>query len=252
MTDAPLLIHTENGIATLTLNRIKQHNALDAQLVTMLDQAFKNLQADESIHLVKITANGTNFCAGGDLSWFKNKTADAADTKILAQMLKRLYEFPKPIVAVAHGATFGGGVGLLACCDIVIAETTAKFCLSEVKLGLAPATISPYLVQAIGMRQATYLTITAESIRADQAKSLGLVHVIADANELASTTHNLIAKLQLNGPEAMSISKILFRYLAPLPQDYLEKTAQLLTEVRTSHEAQEGIQAFLEKRVAQW
>ncbi len=249
---ASLLINTLDGVTTLTLNRIAQHNAFDADLVTAIDQALLHLENAADTRVVKITANGPYFCAGGDLTWFKNKSANSADTKILAQMLKHLYEFPKPVVAIAQGSAFGGGVGLLSCCDVVIAETTATFCLSEVKLGLVPATISPYIIQAIGPRQAAFLALTAERISADHAKAIGLVHTVADADDLEAAAEKLISKLCGNGPQAMSISKKLLRELSPLQHDYVEKTAQLLNEVRASKEAQEGIQAFLEKRVAQW
>ncbi|MDQ2994316.1 MAG: enoyl-CoA hydratase-related protein [Pseudomonadota bacterium] len=247
-----LLINTQNGVTTLTLNRVERHNAFDAELVTAIDRELIKYADDNTTRILVIKANGKFFCAGGDLTWFKSKTNNVSDSTQLAQMLKHLYEFPKPTIAVAQGSAFGGGVGLLACCDLVVADENANFCLSEVKLGLVPATISPYIVQAVGKRQANYLALTAEQITAEHAQTMGLVQLVVETSLLESTTHNIIEKLLRNGPDAMRMTKQLLQELAPLPENYLEKTAHILASVRASEEAQEGIQAFLDKRAAQW
>lgn len=252
-----LLQSFEEGVATLTLNRLKQHNAFDRDLILALQKALDDIAHTPEVRVVKITANGSFFCAGGDLSGFKNATqfTDAenkADAKMLARLLRTLNELPKPTLAVVQGSAFGGGLGLIACCDIAIAVDTATFALSEVKLGLVPATIAPYLLRAIGERPLRRYALTAESFTAVEAHRLGLLHSITQETHLNNLANEMISALLRNGPIAIATTKQLLRDLCPTQPEELEKTAALLAKVRVSPEAQEGLNAFFEKRIPNW
>ncbi len=252
-----LLVHSEAGVATLTLNRLKQRNAFDHALIAEIQRALEMIANNAEIRVLKITANGEFFCAGGDLQWFKNarnlsEIDNVSDALKLAQCLKTLNEFPKPTIAVVQGPALGGGVGLVACSDIVIATTDASFCLSEVKLGLVPATISPYVLRAIGSRQMRRYALSAETISADEALRIGLVHSVVGKKDLKSAEEKLIQQLLNNAPAAMSITKKLISELIVRDSDEVQKTASLLAKIRVSEEAQEGIKAFLEKSEAPW
>jgi len=252
-----LLQSFEQGVATLTLNRLKQHNAFDRDLIVALQNALDAIAHNPQVRVVKITANGRFFCAGGDLSWFKNATqfTDAeneADAKILARLLHTLNELPQPTLAVVQGSAFGGGLGLIACCDIAIAVDTATFSLSEVKLGLVPATIAPFIIRAIGMRQLRRYALTAELISATEAHRLGLLHSITEENLLHNMADDIVNKLLQNAPTAIACTKQLLRDLCPTQPEELEKTAALLAKIRVSPEAQEGLKAFFEKRDPAW
>ncbi len=252
-----LLIECNEGVATLTLNRLQQHNAFNAELIKELQKALDQFAQDTSIRVVTIKANGKYFCAGGDLKWFKNatqltETENREDAALLARLLQTLNAFPKPTVAIIQGSAFGGGVGLIACCDIAIAAHSASFALSEVKLGLVPATIAPYVLRAIGARQLRSLALTAQAFTSEEAYHIGLVHHVVNDSLLAATADNVIAQLLKNGPIAMSTTKKLIQDLSSNPNGELEKTAQLLAQIRVSSEAQEGLSAFFEKRSPSW
>lgn len=252
-----LLQSVEHGVATLTLNRLSAHNAFDASLIRALQTALDQLATDPTVRLLKITANGKFFCAGGDLHWFKNATQlsppeNRADAALLAGLLRTLNLFPKPTLAVIQGPAFGGGVGLIACCDIAVAAQSAAFALSEVKLGLVPATIAPYVLRAIGARQLRRYALTAEMFTAHDAQRMGLVHTVVEDSALTHTTEALAASLLRNGPIAMTTTKRLVEELSVVAAGELEKTAELLAQIRVSHEAQEGLTAFFEKREAVW
>jgi methylglutaconyl-CoA hydratase len=211
------------------------------------------LSENTELRLLKITANGPYFCAGGDLNWFINakslsETENIADASKLAYFLHTLNEFPKPTLAQVQGPAFGGGVGLVACCDFAIASQSASFCLTEVKLGLVPATISPYVLAAIGSRQLRRYALSAEKFSAEEAQSIGLVHSVVKDDDLHETVQNLTNHLLKNAPRAMSITKKLIQELSPQTTEIINKTAALLAKVRVSAEAQEGIKAFLEKK----
>ncbi len=252
-----LLIDCNHNVATLTFNRLEQHNAFDSALIKSLQAALDKFALDPTIRVVKINANGQYFCAGGDLKWFKNatqlsETENREDAALLARLLQTLNAFPKPTVAVIQGSAFGGGVGLIACCDIAIASQSASFALSEVKLGLVPATIAPYVLRAIGARQLRRFALTAQAFTADEAYHIGLIHTIVNDSLLDSTADALIAQLLKNGPIAMSTTKKLISDLFGTSSGELEKTAHLLAEIRVSSEAQEGLSAFFEKRAPSW
>lgn len=252
-----LLITVQMGVATLTLNRLKQRNALDTALIKSLQTALNSFADDSSIRVLTLAANGPFFCAGGDLQGFKNASLlsereNYIDAAALALLLRSLSEFPKPTLALVQGPAFGGGVGLLACCDVVIAAQSALFALSEVKLGLVPATIAPYLLRALGARQMRRYALTAESFTAEEAYRIGLVHRVVSDEKLNESANSLTTQLRNNGPTALTTTKQLINDLQWTRSDEMEKTAALLAQVRISTEAQEGLAAFFEKRDPEW
>jgi methylglutaconyl-CoA hydratase len=247
------------GIATLTLNRPELHNAFDDGLIAALLAELRRLAADPRLRLLVLCASGKSFSAGADLGWMR-RTADysrqenLADALQLAELMRTLDSFPRPTLALVQGAAFGGGVGLVACCDIAIAAETASFCLSEVKLGLIPAVISPYVIAAIGLRQARRYVLSAERFDAHEARRFGLVHEVVPAGELAARGCELCAQLLRNGPEAMAAGKQLVAAVArgPLDETLIRGTALRIAAVRASAEGREGLAAFLEKRQPSW
>lgn len=252
-----LLINIKRGVGSITFNRLKQRNAFDHEFIAEFQTALEQMAANDNVHLITIAANGEFFCAGGDLQWFKNarnlsEAENIADAKTLAQLLKTLNEFPKPTVALVQGPAFGGGVGVVACCDIVLAAESASFCLSEVKLGLVPATIAPYVFRAIGTRQMRRYALSAESFSATEAQRIGLVHSVVSDKELSIVAEKLETQLLSNAPKAISLTKQLIQELPLNSEIELEKTATLLAKIRVSAEAQEGINAFLEKTKPSW
>jgi methylglutaconyl-CoA hydratase len=247
------------GVATLTLNRPEQRNALDRSLVEELTEALERLAANADVRVVVLTASGDIFCAGGDLrSMARLATApqeeNEADARALAALFRTLDTLPKPTVALVRGAAYGGGVGLVACCDIVLAADDARFCLSEVRLGLIPAVAGPFVVRAIGARQARRLVLTAETIGANEASRIGLAHVVAPPNELPATCERTIDALLQGAPGAQAEAKALMDFNATraIDDDLMDSAAQLLARRRTSSESREGLGAFLEKRSPDW
>jgi methylglutaconyl-CoA hydratase len=247
------------GIATLTLNRPELHNAFDDALIAALLAELRRLAADPRLRLLVLAAGGRSFSAGADLGWMR-RTADysrqenLADALQLAELMRTLDTFPRPTLALVQGPAFGGGVGLVACCDIAIAAETASFCLSEVKLGLIPAVISPYVIAAIGGRQARRYVLSAERFDAHEARRLGLVHEVVPAAELAAHGAACCRALLHNGPEAMAAGKQLVAAVAqaPLDETLIRGTAVRIAAVRASAEGREGLAAFLEKRQPSW
>ena len=249
----------EFGRATLTLNRPELHNAFDDRLINTLTVTLKRLAADPQVRLVCLAAAGKSFSAGADLNWMRRMAAyshreNLADAMALAELLQTLNELPKPTLALVQGAAFGGGVGLVAACDLVLATPAAQFCLSEVKLGLIPAVISPYLVAAIGARAARRYFISAERFDAERARQLGLVHEIVAAEELAPAADRLTRLLLQNGPQAMAAAKQLVAEVSGRPLDaaLIAETAERIAVTRASDEGCEGLSAFLEKRRPAW
>ncbi|MDP6953174.1 MAG: enoyl-CoA hydratase/isomerase family protein [Alphaproteobacteria bacterium] len=259
MTDALLLTHDDRGVGRITLNRPDVHNAFNEDLINALDDAITEVTDDAAVRVVVITGNGKSFSAGADLNWMK-RTADydfaenKDDALRFGVMLGRLASMPKPVVGIIQGPAYGGGVGLVSACDIAIAGKAAAFMLSEVKLGLIPAVISPYVVRAMGARQARRYFLSAERIDAATARTLGLVHeVVADA-ELEEAAEAMIARLLKNSPAAMGASKDLIEAVGDRPTDraVIEDTARRIAEARASDDGREGIAAFLEKRKPIW
>lgn len=254
-----LLFSKQDTIATITLNRPELHNAFNDDIILQLTQTIKKIEADDTVRVILLTAAGKNFCAGADLNWMRkmadySRAENLQDAAQLAGLMQTLYDSSKPIIAAVQGAAFGGGAGLLACCDIVIASTAATFCFSEVKLGLVPAVISPYVIAAIGERQAKRYFLTAEKFDAHEALRMGLVHAITVPEDLVSTSQSIAHTLLQNSPAAIRTTKQLMHAVAkqPINQTIIDTTIQCIADIRTSSEGQEGLKAFLEKRTPNW
>lgn len=246
---------TAGGVRRITLNRPEIHNAFDAGLIADLDGAFTRAEADADVRAVVLAASGKSFSAGADLNWMKaaaNYTPDEnrADAGRLAALLYRMNFLPKPLIGLVQGAAFGGGVGLVSCCDIALASPRATFSLSEVRLGLIPAVISPYVVAALGARAARRYFQTGERFDATTAHRLGLVHEIVEEDQLEAKAQAVLAELALNGPKAMADAKALVRYVAgaPVTAELVAGTVDRIVATRSGAEGKEGVAAFLEKR----
>ncbi len=259
MAEPMIQLIVSNGVATVTLNRPDVHNALNADMAKRLLDTFLRLDSNQSVRVVVLTANGDSFCAGADLKWMAatptdQQQNDSSVEQQLATLLYTLYHLNKPTIVLVNGDVYGGGIGLVVCCDIALASRKAQFCFSEVRLGLIPAVISPYVVNAIGKRAARRYLLTAEKFPAQQAFDIGLVHEVLADNQLQNYTNQLCQKLIQAGPGALSRTKQLVDDVAHCQLDNTIKarTATWLTEVRDTAEAREGISAFLEKRQAKW
>lgn len=248
------------GRATITMNRPELHNVFDDSLIAELTDVLKEFDEDPDVRVVVLTANGKSFSAGADLNWMRrmadySREQNLADAEELAELMRTLDTLSKPTVALVQGAAYGGGVGLVACCDIAIASARASFCLSEVRIGLFPAVISPYLVAAIGPRASRRYFLTAESFDAGEALLLGLVHqVVADERELAAAADGVVLRLLANSPAAMAGAKNLVAevYGRHLDDALIADTAGRISDQRSSREGREGLSAFLEKRKPFW
>ena len=247
------------GVANLILNRPEVHNAFDDQMIAELIRVLDQLAADDKVKVLTLSARGKNFSAGADLNWMrsmaqKNYQQNLDDANELAALMHKLDKFPKPTIALVQGAAFGGAVGLVACCDMALAEQGASFCLSEVKIGLIPAVISPYVMRALGERQCRRYFLTAERFSAGSALTMGLVHQVVAVGELASQAESLIASLLQNSPAAVSAAKALLHniYNRKISNNVIAHTTQAIAEIRVSAEGQEGLTAFLEKRKPAW
>ena len=254
-----LEVTKHDGIARVTLNRPALRNAFDDVLISSLTNTFLEIGKDPSVRVMVLAGNGPAFCAGADLNWMKRMAGygyeeNLADAKALAQMLATLDRMPKPTIARVHGPVFAGGTGLVAACDIAVGTPEAKFCLSEAKLGLSPATISPYVLRAMGEREARRYFLTAEVFDAPEALRIGMLSALVSSTELDSTVEGLIKHLLAGGPEAHAKIKALIRAVAGRrPDDALvAETAKHIAEIRGSPEGKEGIASFLEKRKAAW
>ena len=248
-----------NAIAIVVLNRPELHNAFNEALIAELTSTLLALDNDDTIRAIVLAGAGKSFCAGADLNWMKKMAAyshddNVADATALAQMLRTLAGLAKPTIARVHGAAMGGGAGLVACCDIAIAAQEATFAFSEGKLGLIPATIGPYVVEAIGARQARRYFLTAERFTAAEAFRIGLVHDIVLAADLDARINEVLGALLLVGPRAHMECKALVRGVAhrPIDADVIAGTAEHIATVRASPEGRAGIKAFLDKRAAPW
>ncbi|MCP5367325.1 MAG: enoyl-CoA hydratase/isomerase family protein [Hyphomicrobiales bacterium] len=247
------------GTAWVTLNRPDVHNAFDDVLIGGLAAEFMALNDRPGVRAVVLRAAGKSFSAGGDLDWMRRMAdysfdENVMDANALAGMMQALNTLSKPTIAMVQGAAFGGGVGLVACCDIAVAAEDAVFCLSEVKLGLVPATIAPYVISAIGPRQARRYFQTAERFDAATAKRIGLVHEVVPAGELRGAVDHFLGVLRGNGPGAMAASKDLVFAVAgrPVTEEVLADTAERIAAARASAEGREGTSAFLQKRKPSW
>jgi len=247
------------GVATVTLNRPELHNAFDDQLIADLTAELKRLEANEQVRVVVLAASGRSFSAGADLNWMRRMASyseeqNLADARVLAELMRTLNELRRPTIARVQGPAYGGGVGLVACCDMAVAADTASFSLSEVKLGLIPAVISPYVVNAIGEQQARRYFLTAERFSASEALRIGLVHEVTPLDGLDAAVAKLLSALAGNGPAAMVAAKDLAQSVSrgPLDAALIEDTARRIATIRASAEGREGLAAFLGKRSPNW
>jgi methylglutaconyl-CoA hydratase len=257
--DSLLSERRADGSAWITLNRPEVHNAFDDRLIVELTAALSNLGADDAVRAVVLTGSGRSFSAGADLNWMRRSSTygeaeNMADARALALLIKTLHELPKPTVARVNGAALGGGAGLVACCDIAVASADAKFGTTEVRLGLIPAVIGPYVVAAIGIRQARRLMLTGERIAAAEAARIGLVHDVVPPERLDAAVAALLEDLLKGGPGALAAVKRLLRDLTgrPIDVELVDDTARRIAALRTTAEAQEGVAAFLAKRQPVW
>lgn len=254
-----LQLEHRDQVAYIWLNRPELHNAFNTQVIEELHHCFTQLNERNDVRVVILAGRGKSFSAGADLNWMKHagqasQAENEADALKLATMLHSLATLKQPTIARVHGIAFGGGMGLASACDICIASTDAKFATSEVRLGLAPSTISPYVIRAIGVRQASRYFLTAERISAEQALNIGLAHEIAAADELDHKVDEIVQALLLGGPEAQTASKQLIQLVdqKQLTQELLLQTAQHIAHVRQGSEAKEGLNAFLNKQSPTW
>lgn len=247
------------GTATISLNRPDVHNAIDERLVNSLLDSLKSVDENSAVRTVILASNGKYFCAGIDLNWMArsaaySRTENRVDALRIMELMQTLYNLSKPTIAMIKGPAYGGGVGLVACCDIAIASERAAFCFSEVRLGLIPSVISPYVVKKLGDRAVRRYFLTGEVFNAEEARRIGLVHEISDENDLHTRVDEIVQALRAGGPIAQTRTKKLLDDVSnnPLTDSLLRKTAQWIADVRQCEEAKEGIQAFLEKRDPQW
>ena len=254
-----LLIHAANGIATVTLNRPDVRNAFNDEVILELTQAFHELQMRDDVRCIVLAAKGSAFCAGADLNWMRSMAdytyaQNLADAGRLATMMQTIYACQKPTIAMIQGDVYAGGTGLVAACDIAVSVETAHYCLSEVKLGLIPATISPYVIRAMGARAAHRYFLTAERFSATEALRIGFVHEVVHPDALANRVAELAQTLVSAGPEAVRLCKKLVQDVAghEITPALVQMTVAGIADVRVSPEGREGVQSFLQKRKPSW
>lgn len=247
------------GVCRIRLNRPEKHNAFDDDMIATLTQYFNAAAENASVRVVVLEAEGKTFSAGADLGWMKRMASyseeeNQQDAMALATMLHALYTLPKPTIAKVQGAAFGGAVGLIACCDIAVGSKLSKFCLSEVKLGLIPATISPYVIEAMGARVCRRYFQTAEVFSSRRARRLGLLSESVSEDALNSTVDDMVNNILNNGPQAMAQAKLLVQDFSQreINHSLLHESSARIAKVRVSEEGQEGLHAFFEKRPAAW
>jgi len=257
MTNSFLMSTDDRGVATVTLNRPDKHNAFDDQLIQELTHQLKLIDEDSSIRLMVLTGSGESFSSGADLAWMQSMvnydvTTNHQDAMQLALLMQTLHQLSQPTIARVNGSAFGGAIGLIACCDMAIASEQAMFAFSEIKLGIAPAVISPYVIAAIGVHQAKRLFLTGEFFSATEAHRIGLISHCVSPNELDIQVENYLKLLLKGGQQAQRSIKELLHALYPIDEDVTQASAALIAKLRTSEEGQEGLTAFLEKRPPVW
>ena len=255
-----ITLKTHNNIATVTLNRPEVRNAMDEATIAELHAAFHKVATDAGIRALVLRGEGKAFCAGGDLNWMRQaadygEAENTADAQKLGEMLYALHTLNKPTIAMVHGAAFGGGVGLVAACDIALGLANSKFCLSEVKIGLIPSVISPYVLAAMGERQARRFYLTAEVIEAQKAKEIGLLHEVCQSeNAWQKALNGTLNLIMSNAPNAIADAKSQIFDLShkAITPDVVQQTSEAIAKRRATDEAKEGVSAFLEKRPPNW
>lgn len=248
-----------DGVASLTLNRPQVSNAFNAEMIAEMTDAIATCSADTTARLLLLRSQGQHFSAGADINWMQSMARmsyeeNQRDANALANLMHTLYSLEKPSIAVVNGAAFGGAVGLIACADMAFANQNATFCLSEVKLGLVPAVISPYVISAIGARNASRYFLTAEAFDATTARQAGLINECYTAADLDTAVKKIVTQILNNGPRALHEAKALIRRVArhAVDDEIRHYTANLIARIRVSAEGQEGLNAFIEKRKPVW
>lgn len=259
MTYKTILLEVVQSVATVTLNRPEVRNAFNETVIAELTHVFQTLGQNPEVRVIVLAANGPAFCAGADLNWMKKMSTyseeeNLVDAQKLSEMMYQIYGCPKPVIARVQGDCYAGGMGLVAVCDISVAVGQAQFCLSEVKLGLTPATISPYVIKAMGANAARRYFITAERFSAQEAHRIGFVHEVVNAEKLDETIAQLVKTIVNNSPNAVTEAKWLVDEItnAEIDEEMLSYTAERIAEIRTSPEGREGVASFLEKRKPGW
>ncbi|GCF10092.1 enoyl-CoA hydratase-related protein [Dictyobacter arantiisoli] len=249
---------SQDRIAVVTLNRPQVRNALNGTLIQELTDVFAELSFNEQLHAVILTGAETVFCAGADINAMQEAITYTEEQNLsealrLADMLHTINTFPCPVIARVNGDAIGGGVGLVSVCDIVIAVEQARFAFSEVKLGIVPAVISPFVIKKIGENMARMLFVTGERFNAERARSIGLVHTVVQTEQLDATIQKTMHELLSGGPQAIRAAKTLAQQVGQMDEAQARHyTAQTIAQIRVSPEGQEGLKAFLEKRRPQW
>jgi methylglutaconyl-CoA hydratase len=259
MSFTTLTISREGKTATVTLNRPDVRNAFNETTIAEITQAFRELGADADLRAIVLAANGPAFCAGADLNWMKKMAGythaeNHADALQLAEMLRTIYLCPKPVVAKVQGDCYAGGMGLVAACDIIVAADEVNFCLSEVKLGLIPATISPYVIKAMGENASRRYFLTAERFGAREALRIGFAHDVVAGDALDFKVGEIVKALVNNSPNAVRQAKVLVREVVgqTVNDALLADTAERIAQIRASEQGREGVASFLEKRKPSW
>lgn len=245
-------------VAWITFNRPKVHNAFNAALILEMTDAIDLLSRDKSVRVIVLTGKGKSFCAGADLNWLReivhfSYDQNLEESRALAEVLQKIFSLPKPTIAMVNGSAIGGGTGFLSACDIAVAAEEATFGLSEVKIGLVPAAISPYVIRKIGESKAREYFLTGRRISAHEGKEIGLINEVVPRSDLKKTVENLIELLLTSGPEAVASCKdLIFNVPNMSMEEAKEYTARMIAGLRVSEEGQEGMAAFLEKRKPRW
>lgn len=253
-----ILYSIENKIAKVYLNRPEVHNAFNEVMIAELTDVFTRITKEDETRVVVLTGKGESFCAGADLNWMKRMInfsyeQNLEDSLKLSELFYLMYSLPKPIIAAVNGAAIGGGTGLVAVCDIAIASDNAKFSLSEVKLGLVPACISPYVIRKVGEGQAREFFLTGERVTAQKALELGLVNQVVPLTQLPMAVEEKVKQLLSSGPKAIAMCKELLKNVPGMSFDQAKTyTAEMIASMRIGDEGQEGMSAFLEKRKPKW
>jgi methylglutaconyl-CoA hydratase len=253
-----LTVTQQGAVTTLTIDRPEARNAFDEALIAALNMAFEDASPDPTVRVIVLAATGPVFCAGGDLAWMRRMAAaprdeNVEDARAFAHLLRQIDQCPKPTIARVQGAAFGGGLGLIAACDIAVAVDGAEFATTEVRLGLVPAVISPYVIRAVGLRAARRLFVTGERFTVAEALRIGLVHEVVSAADLGAAVDRQVASLLAGGPAAIAAAKRLVAEVGGrIDQDTINRTVETLSAVRASAEAHEGIAAFFAKRSPRW
>ncbi len=258
MTQA-IRIDIQNQVATVTLSRPEVRNAFNDEVIAELTEAFVRLGDDPQVRVVVLAAEGPAFCAGADLNWMRrmadySREENEEDAGKLAFMLRAIYECPKPTIARVQGDVYAGGMGLVACCDMAVSVDTANYCLSEVKLGLIPATIGPYVIRAMGPRASHRYFLSAERFDAAEALRIGFVHEAVPAEQLDAVVGQWVKALLAASPNAIKECKKLVQYVADrdITRLLIDHTVKAIADIRASDEGKEGVQSFLQKRKPAW